>query len=54
MMRMLVVSNALSRREGLTVFIPINPTADPDGETATRLVTQAHHFAAERNILPNR
>ena len=50
MMRMLVVSNALSRREGTTVFIPVNPTTDPKGETATRLVTQTHQLATERNI----
>jgi hypothetical protein len=53
MMRIFVVSNALSRREGTTVFIPINQITDPEGETATRLVAQTHRFAAERNILPS-
>jgi len=52
MMRMFVVSNALSRREDKAVFIPINPTIDPEGEIALRLATQIHRLAAERNILP--
>ncbi|MBS1799982.1 MAG: hypothetical protein JSS95_09180 [Acidobacteria bacterium] len=52
MMRMIVAANALSRREATTVFIPLNPATDPAGETATRLITQTHRFAKERNILP--
>jgi hypothetical protein len=52
MMRVLVVTNALSRREGTTVFIPVNSTTDPEGETATHLVTQTHRFAIEHKILP--
>jgi hypothetical protein len=31
-MRLLVVSNVLSRREGTVVFVPVNPSADPGGE----------------------
>ena len=52
MMRIFVVSNALSRREGTAVFLPINSTTDPEGETALRLATQTHRLATERSILP--
>lgn len=50
MMRALVASNVLSRREGTVVFIPINPARDPNGETVVRLVTQIHHLAVDRKI----
>ena len=35
-MRALVASNVLSRREGTTLFIPINPSSDPTGEIVAR------------------
>ena len=45
-MRALVASNVLSRREGVTVFIPINPMGDPDGERIVRITTQILGFAS--------
>ena len=32
MMRALVASNVLARREGTALFVPVNPTTDPGGE----------------------
>jgi hypothetical protein len=51
MMRALVASNVLSRREGTVLFVPVNPVSDPHGETVVRLVGRIHGFAAARNIL---
>jgi len=51
MMRLLTVSNALARREDTTVFLPINPTTDPEGKTALRLTTQTHRHAVEQKIM---
>jgi hypothetical protein len=33
MMRAVVVSNVVSRREDDTFFVPVNPQTDPQGET---------------------
>jgi sirohydrochlorin cobaltochelatase len=48
MMRALVASNVLARREGTVLFVPVNPAADPGGrrvaatvEAVRRLVKQA-------------
>ncbi|CAN5630533.1 hypothetical protein BH10ACI4_BH10ACI4_29890 [soil metagenome] len=51
MMRMLVVSNVLSRREGTVVFLHLNPAVDPDGERVVRVVLQTHSFAKAQGIL---
>jgi hypothetical protein len=51
LMRAMVVSNVLSRREGTTLFVPINPASDPDGEIVVRSVARTHGFAAARGIL---
>jgi sirohydrochlorin cobaltochelatase len=51
MMRALVASNILSRREGTTLFVPVNPVADPDGGTVSRALEQIHRFAGARNLL---
>jgi hypothetical protein len=51
MMRALVASNVLSRREGTILFVPVNPVSDPHGETVVRLVGRIHGFAAAREIL---
>lgn len=37
MMRALVASNALARREGTTLFVPVNPTLDPGGRAIAEL-----------------
>ena len=51
MMRALVVSNVLSRREGTTLFVPVNPARDPQGEAVVGSLTRIHGFAAARGML---
>lgn len=51
MMRAMVVSNILSRREGTVLFVPLNPQSDPEGKTVVRSVVRTHGFASERDIL---
>ena len=50
MMRALVAGNVLSRREGTTLFVPVNRGADPGGVRVARAVARAHRLAAARNI----
>jgi sirohydrochlorin cobaltochelatase len=51
MMRAMVATNILSRREGTVLFVPVSPESDPDGETVVRSVVRIHGFAKTRNIL---
>jgi hypothetical protein len=51
MMRALVASNVLSRREGTTLFVPINAMSDPHGALATRSVVEVYRAAAARGVL---
>jgi sirohydrochlorin cobaltochelatase len=51
MMRALVASNGLSRREGTVLFLPVNPRSDPHGETVVRSVVRMYRFAVARNVL---
>jgi sirohydrochlorin cobaltochelatase len=48
MMRALVVSNVLARREGTTLFVPINPGQDPEGARVAGEVARVHRLAAIR------
>jgi sirohydrochlorin cobaltochelatase len=48
MMRALVASNILSRREATTLFVPVNPLSDPDGTRVTGDVTRVYRFAVAR------
>jgi len=41
MMRAMVVSNVLCRREGDFIYIPVNPSADPLGSRIVGLLTRA-------------
>jgi sirohydrochlorin cobaltochelatase len=50
MMRALVVENVLSRREGVVLFVPINPRLDPDGSIVVRAVTRIFHLARRRGM----
>jgi sirohydrochlorin cobaltochelatase len=45
MMRAMVASNVLSRREGTVFFVPIDPFHDPNGAIVVRLVKRLHGFA---------
>jgi sirohydrochlorin cobaltochelatase len=51
MMRALVASNILSRRQDTVLFVPVNPASDPGGETVAQSVIRIHGFAKARNIL---
>jgi hypothetical protein len=50
MMRALVVSNILSRREGTALFVPVNPASDPHGDIAVRSVLRLHRLASVRGL----
>ena len=50
MMRALVASNVLSRREDTTLFVPLNPATDPRGTIVAGAVERPHRHAAERGI----
>jgi hypothetical protein len=51
MMRALVASNVLSRREGTTLFVPINPATDPGGEIVASAVAHTHRLAAAKGLV---
>lgn len=51
MMRALVASNILARREGTTLFVPVSPRCDPDGEIVLQTLIQLHRFAIARDVL---
>ena len=50
MMRALVATNVLSRREGTTLFVPNNPASDPGGVIVARTVMMVHRLAAIRGL----
>jgi hypothetical protein len=49
MMRALVVTNVLSRREGVVLFVPVNPAVDPAGGRVVESVVRLHRLAAARD-----
>jgi hypothetical protein len=51
MMRLLVASNVLTRREGTALFVPVNPIADADGHAVTRALVRVHRFADASGVL---
>ncbi len=51
MMRAMVASNVLSRREGTVLFLPVNLPSDPTGEIVIRSFVTVYGFAAARRIL---
>jgi len=51
MMRLLVASNVLIRREGTALFVPVNPDTDPDGARVASAVARVHRFAAAHGAL---
>jgi sirohydrochlorin cobaltochelatase len=50
MMRALVASNVLSRREGQVLFVPVNPPSDPGGVRVRRAVSFVRRLAASRGV----
>lgn len=49
MMRALVVTNVLARREGTVLFVPVNPVTDPQGERVSRALARVHRLEAVRS-----
>jgi hypothetical protein len=52
MMRALIVSNVLARREDTVLYVPVHPVQDPDGEQTAQRVTDVWQLARTRGILP--
>ena len=50
MMRALVASNVLSRREGTTLFVPINAAIDSSGTIAARTFADVYRSASARGV----
>jgi sirohydrochlorin cobaltochelatase len=50
MMRALVASNVLSRREDTTLFVPVNPSTDRRGTIVADAVERTYRLASERGI----
>ena len=50
MMRAMVAANVLARREETTLFVPVNPATDPEGETVVKPVIRIHGFASAQGI----
>jgi hypothetical protein len=48
MMRAMVASNVLSRREETVLFVPVNPVNDPEGEAVIQSVVRIHGFNTAR------
>ena len=51
MMRALVATNVLARREETVLFLPVNPTSDPQGEAVVQRFLKIHAFAVARAII---
>jgi len=51
MMRLLVASNVLTRREGTALFVPVNPAVDPEGRTIAQALARVHRFAVANGVL---
>lgn len=50
MMRALVASNVLSRREGTVLFLPVNPATDPRGSIVADAVALVYRCASARGV----
>ena len=50
MMRALVASNVLARREDTVLFVPVNPSIDPRGTLVADAVVRTHQCASARGI----
>lgn len=51
MMRVMVVSNVLARREGNFLYVPANPLTDRNGETVAALVARAYRVARAQGVI---
>jgi len=51
MMRMLIASNVLARREERVLLVPVNPLQDPAGDRVANAVSRAHRLARMKGVL---
>ena len=51
MMRALVASNVLSRREGTVLFVPVNTAVDSDGRRIADAVVRVYGYACARGVV---
>jgi len=51
MMRVVVASNALCRREGNFIYIPVNSSTDRDGDRIAALLARAHRMACAHRVM---
>jgi hypothetical protein len=51
MMRAMIASNVLSRREGKVLFVPVDPIRDLNGAYVSRFVLRLHNFAKIQGIV---
>jgi hypothetical protein len=51
MMRALVATNVLSRREGTVLFVPLNAATDPDGTIVATAVARVYRYTSERGVV---
>ena len=51
MMRTMVGTNVLSRREGTVLFVPVNPVSDPQGAVVTSAVAHVCECARAKGIV---
>jgi hypothetical protein len=50
-MRLILVGNVLTRREGSTVFVALHPVRDPDGARVVEVVTRVHRLGVARGVM---
>ena len=50
MMRVMVASNVLCRREGNFLYVPVNPSTDPNGDRVAGLVARAYRVASAEGV----
>ena len=51
MMRTMVATNVLSRREGTVLYVPVNPDRDREGAVVTTAVSHVHALARTTGLL---
>jgi sirohydrochlorin cobaltochelatase len=51
MMRLMIASNVLSRREESTLFLPVDAARDPGGERVAGALALVHGLARDRGVL---
>jgi len=50
MMRVMVASNVLCRREGNFIYVPVNPSTDRKGDRVAGLLARAYRVASAQKV----